>query len=193
MATARPDEILEFWFAGASRKQWWGGDAAFDQEVPDRFGETTRAARADELDMWNVTPDGALALVIALDQFPRNIYRNTPDSFSSDAKALAITRAATSRGDDRRVVPQERQVFFYLPYQHCEDLATQDEGVALTERWVESLPESERAGSAIYPTFAKKHRDVIERFGRFPHRNEFLGRVSTPKEEGFLRDPGSPF
>ncbi len=188
----RPEEVLEFWFAPSSQAHWWGGNAAFDREIRECFGATTVAAGAGELDDWTTTPEGALALVIALDQFPRNMYRGTPQAFAYDAKALAVTQGASERGDDLRV-PLARQIFFYMPYQHSEVLAGQHRGVSLIERWVEAHDESERAAPQNYLQFAHRHLAIIERFGRFPHRNPILGRTSTEEEEAFLREPGSAF
>src|SRR5690606_32287203 len=138
------------------------------------------------------TPQGRLALIILLDQFPRNMYRETPQAFAFDAKARALTLEGLQAGDDQALRPIER-VFFYLPLEHAEDLALQHRCVELFETLAASLPEETRKSFDGFTDFARKHRVIVERFGRFPHRNAILGRESTDEEIAFLRTPGSSF
>ncbi len=185
--------VLEFWFGasdaaefGRPRKLWFEKSAAFDALVRDRFLETYEAAVGGRLDAWNGRPLGALALVVALDQFPRNMFRGSPRAFAADPLALAIARGIVARGFDAALAPAQR-TFVYLPFEHAEDLAAQRESLRLFERL---------AGDALRAdlmTYAMRHYAVIERFGRFPHRNAILGRASTPDEIAFLAQPGSSF
>ena len=178
-----PDEVLAFWFAEGREKQWFEGSAAFDSLVRTALASAHEAAVAGHLDDWRDSPRGCLALAILLDQYPRNVYRGSPRAFASDAAALAITRHALERGFDAELSQVER-LFLYLPLEHSEELADQDHCVALTADLGEN-PEWLR--------YAEAHRDVVARFGRFPHRNEILGRESTPEEESFLEEPDSSF
>ena len=186
-------EILTFWFGPADasdrsrpKKFWFRKDPAFDAEVCARFEAIYQRATAGQCDPWQHTPEGALALAIALDQFPRNMFRGEARSFASDPQALTVARLAVARGFDRQLLPVQRW-FLYLPYEHCEDLKTQEEGVALFE-----LLASDR-DSASSIAYARRHRDVIAQFGRFPHRNAILNRPSTTAEREFLARPGSSF
>ena len=191
--TAGWSDVLEFWFGapgspelGRNRRQWFEKSDAFDGLIRERFLATHGAAAAGRLDGWADRPLSALALVVTLDQFPRNMFRGTPPAFATDARALAVARGIVSRGFDRTYVPVQRW-FAYLPFEHAEDLAAQAESLALFER-LRDDPSS--AGTLGY---AMRHYAVIERFGRFPHRNAVLGRVSTPEELAFLATPGSSF
>ena len=182
-----PQDVLNFWFAGdptVRRQIWFEKNIAFDSGCL-RFADTLRDAKLGRLDSWAETPRGALALLIVLDQMSRNLHRGSPDSFAADAQARTVARAALARGFDRQVGPTER-MFFYLPLMHSEYLADQDETVRLFDVLREQLgePPSEQA---------HRHRDVIRRFGRFPHRNDVLGRVSTPAETAYLAEPGAGF
>ncbi len=154
-------------------------NSAFDAELRERFLATHEAAAAGRLSVWEDTAEDALALVIALDQFPRNMFRGTARAFSTDALALAAARRAIGRGFDLKTPMPERN-FFYLPFEHSENLADQERCVALTEA----------TGDAEAVKWAKVHLDVIRRFGRFPHRNAALDRASTPEEIAFLGDGG---
>jgi uncharacterized protein (DUF924 family) len=177
------DEVLDFWFAGdpaAHRKVWFQKNAEFD-DACSRFADALRDAREGAFDHWTDTPRGTLALIVLLDQFSRNLYRGSPESFAADAKALAIARAAVAQGVDQRLGPVER-MFIYLPFEHSEDLADQDESVRLFAKLREALGEDSIR-------YCESHRDVIRRFGRFPHRNTALGRVSTPDELAYLAHP----
>lgn len=191
--TAHWSEVLEFWFGAADspelgryRRQWFEKSAAFDALCRERFLATLEAAAAGGLERWAERPFGALALVVTLDQFPRNIFRGTPQAFATDARALALARSVVARGFDAAYVPAQCW-FAYLPFEHAEDLAAQRESLELYERLRGDPP------SASPIAYAQRHYAVVERFGRFPHRNAVLGRVSTPEELAFLAQPGSGF
>lgn len=173
----RPGDVIAFWRdAGPSR--WFRKDDVFDREFRERFIEAHEAAAAGELDDWMKDAEGALALCILLDQFPRNSFRGTPRMFATDAKARDVARAAVDSKFDAQVGESLRQ-FFYLPFMHSERPEDQARCVELTARIGE---DSAR--------FARLHRDIIERFGRFPHRNAVLGRATTPEEQRFLDEGG---
>jgi uncharacterized protein (DUF924 family) len=177
-----PEGVLEWWFAPETKPCWFGGGDAFDEAVRDRLGPLyARAARGD-LDGWAAETRGLLALVILFDQVPRNIFRGTARAFVGDPKALALARLAVDRGLDEGMSMDER-LFLYLPFEHAEDLADQQRSVALFRA----------LGDAGYLDYAIRHEAVIERFGRFPHRNAILGRESTAEEVAFLEQPGSSF
>jgi uncharacterized protein (DUF924 family) len=182
--------ILDFWFAEGTaswRKAWFVKDAAFDAEIGARFGALVGPAREGRLDAWAETPQGALALLLLLDQFPRNLYRGTAEAFASDSHARAIARAAVlGAGFDRGLAPMQR-IFFYLPFEHGEALADQDLSVALFEG-LRDIPALAAPGGTI--DYAWRHRAVIQRFGRFPHRNAALGRASSPEEQAWLAAGG---
>lgn len=177
-----PEDVLAFWFDPEIKAKWFNGGAEFDALCRERFSHAIEAAKAGDLDDWAQTPDGALALVILLDQMTRNVHRGTPLAFSGDVAALAIAKAAIARGFDAATAP-ERRNFLYLPLQHSEHLEDQERGVKLYA--ANDVDDGLR--------WMTRHRDVIARFGRFPHRNAILGRASTPEEEDFLRQPGSKF
>lgn len=185
------DAVLAFWFgkpvAEAVRPAWFRKDPAFDAEIAARFGTTVEAALAGELDAWEGRgPREALALVLVLDQFTRNVFRDTPAMFAGDARALAIAQRLLDSGADRELTPLERW-FAYMPFEHAESLAAQERSVALFDEL--------RAWSASAGAYewAVSHREVIRRFGRFPHRNEILARPSSAAEVAFLATPGSRF
>jgi uncharacterized protein (DUF924 family) len=189
-----PESIYDFWFGGPnrdefgqSRKQWFVKDPNFDAEIRDRFLDTHAAAARGELQHWRDEPKHCLALIVTLDQFPRNMFRDTPQAFATDPAALETARVAIDRGHDQSVNSVER-VFFYLPFEHSETLADQVRCVALVQDLVNADP-----SRADFLDYAKRHRDVIARFGRFPHRNKILGRDSTTAEIEFLRQLGSSF
>ena len=175
---ATPDDILTFW-SNAGPKQWYAANAAFDEAIRLKFEPTHHAAARGEYDRWAETPEGALALLILLDQFPRNLYRHSGHAFATDPKARAIARAAVAKGWHLAVAPELRQ-FVLLPFEHSEDLADQDEGLRLAEE----------VGDAEMLKWHGIHRDIIARFGRFPHRNPALGRQTTPEEQAFLDEGG---
>jgi uncharacterized protein (DUF924 family) len=178
LATAA--EIVDFWRA-AGPKRWFAKDPAFDAQIRERFEPTRAAASHGGLHAWRDSPTGALALIILLDQFPRNLLRGSADAFATDPMAREIAREALTRGHDH-VTPTDLRIFFYLPFSHAEDPADQDLAVALGEAL-------ERCGGPSAAS-ASRHRDVIRRFGRFPHRNQVLGRISTEAEEAFLANGG---
>lgn len=176
------EEVNNFWFKEIEPKNWWGKDAAFDELIRQRFSSIHRKAVRCELYSWRETPSGRLAEVIVLDQFSRNIYRNTPESFANDALALALAQAAIACGADKVLSASEKS-FLYMPFMHSESLLIHE--IAMTLYAQEGLESNY--------DFEKKHKDVIERFGRYPHRNAILGRVSTRDEQEYLQHPGSGF
>ena len=172
------EQILDFWYAGNiqdKRKAWFKKDPAFDDEIRNRFGRDVERAAGGELDAMADQPLGALALLILLDQFPRNLYRNDAKTFASDGKALEIAKASIAKGHDSDLTVVQK-IFFYLPFEHSENLADQDQAVALCTA----------LGDEDYIKYAIAHRDVIAQFGRFPHRNEVMGRTSTQEEIEFM-------
>jgi uncharacterized protein (DUF924 family) len=180
----RADEILQFWFGDGSdpehERRWFAQDDGFDQSCRNGFlADHERAARG-ELDSWKAEPSSALALILLLDQFPRNIFRGTPRSFATDSKAFATAKDAVARGFDL-ALPPGRRAFIYLPFQHSENLDDQHESVRLFRKLA-----AEHTATAGYVEYAEHHLEVIRRFGRFPHRNAVLGRASTPEETAFL-------
>lgn len=187
-----PREVLEFWFGEHARSRWFAKDTAFDDEIRSRFEADTIAANAGERAAWLADADGALALAILLDQFPRNMYRGSARAFACDARAREVAARAIERGLDA-AVPVERRLFFYLPFEHSESLADQDRAVELFTRWVEAHDPAQRADADDEMKYVRRHREIIERFGRFPHRNAALGRASTEEELAFLAGPGSSF
>jgi uncharacterized protein (DUF924 family) len=190
-----PQQIRDFWFGppdsptfGQPRREWFVKDDAFDAQVRDRFGSTIRQALAGAFRDWDAHgAPGVLARILVLDQFTRNAYRNQPASFAGDALALAAARGLVDSGADRTLVPMQR-AFVYLPFEHAEDAYLQERAVELF-----SSLAAEHPGFDEMLDYAHRHRGVIARFGRFPHRNEILGRASTPEEVEFLRQSGSRF
>ncbi len=182
-ASDRIDAILDFWFAPGMEKRWFVADPALDRALAERFGQDLAQAAQGALDHWVDTADGALALVILLDQLPRNVFRGKAHAFALDSRALAIAEAALLRGHDRALAPIRRR-FLYLPFEHSESVADQRFCVSLFEQAGDD-PEG--------LDYARRHLAVIERFGRFPHRNEALERETTPEEEEFLKSPDSRF
>ena len=179
---ASPEDLLSFWLSEPVKAKWFAGDAGFDAELAARFGPLLAKAAGGELSHWADTPKGALALTILLDQLSRNIHRGTPQAFAADSLALATAKQAIAQGFDLRV-PADQRLFFYLPFEHAENLADQGEGVALFEA----------LGVEEWLDYMRRHREIIARFGRFPHRNAILGRDSTAEETEFLKQPGSSF
>lgn len=198
MPADRADDVLAYWFGDPPRppaeccKLWFAASPATDAEVTARFGDDMRRAAAGRYDSWAATPHGRLALIVLLDQFPRHVHRGTPAAFDLDHEALAVCLDGLGTGDDRHLTMVER-VVFYLPLEHVEDFSLQTRSVALYRELVDAArPEHLQAFGMIFD-FAVRHRDVIARFGRFPHRNAILGRKSTPEEVAFLQQPGSSF
>ncbi len=175
--------VVRFWFEETLPRQWFGKDPDFDARLRERFLSLTRQAIAGELGGWAGDPQSGLALVLLLDQFPRQIWRGTAHAFAGDGQALALSRQAVDLGWLEAEPEQARRQFWLMPQMHAEDLAVQDA----------SLPLFERFTDARTADFARRHRDVIARFGRFPHRNAALGRVSSAEELAFLQTPGSGF
>lgn len=181
--------ILDFWFGPpphAAREAWFRKEPAFDDAVRARFGEAVGVALAGGYGAWCVTAHGALARILLLDQFTRNIHRGTPRAFAGDERALATARDAVDRGLDRALDACERW-FCYLPFEHSEDAAEQARSLALFRAL------ADETGDEGPYTWAVKHAEVIRRYGRYPHRNAVLGRTSTPEELAFLAQPGSSF
>jgi len=172
---------------GQARKLWFARDPAFDAMLLERFGTLIDAAREGALDSWTATPSGALALIIVLDQFSRNCYRNTPRAFAADHQALRVAQQMVASGTDLRLPTAHHRAFAYLPFEHDETLASQHESLRLFKQ-LKAEPEG-----ASYYSSAVGHARIIERFGRFPHRNAALGRQSTDEERAFLKGPGSSF
>jgi len=189
---ALPQDVLHFWFDPSAEAYWFARNDAFDALIRERFGSTLDAATRGKLDGWAATPKGWLALLIVLDQFSRNIHRNDSRAWAADTHAQALTLAGIGRGDDQSLEPIER-LFAYLPLEHAEDLALQKHCVSLFERLLGQLPTDEQARFEGFLDYAHQHHDVIERFGRFPHRNAVLGRADTPAERDYLDSPGSGF
>lgn len=185
--------MLTFWFGSIdpaddrARDEWFRKDPTFDERIRTRFGSLVEAALAGELSAWEGSPAGALAQLLLLDQFTRNVFRGSPRAFAGDARALASAQALVARGEDLQLAPL-RRVFAYLPFEHAEDRRAQAESLRLFGALA-------RADGALagYEDYARRHAEVIERFGRFPHRNATLDRLSTPEEIEFLRQPGSSF
>ncbi len=187
------DEVLAFWFGvpgdpwfSQFRAEWFRKDAAFDQEIRRRFSSLLEELALGKYQDWLLSPRSSLAFVIVLDQFSRNVFRGDARAFAQDALARSAADRAIGRGFDAEVSPLER-TFLYLPFMHSEELADQERSVALFE----ALAAGERNESSV--DYARRHRDIIARFGRFPHRNAVLGRSSTPEEVAFLSEPGSSF
>ena len=180
----RAAAILDFWFGprDEERPEWFRKDSAFDALIGDRFGALVALALQGGLVEWDAVPQGALARLLLLDQFTRNIFRGTPRAFAGDAQALAAARAMVARGFDARL-PPVRRAFVYLPFEHSEELEAQRESLRLYRA----------LGLGDHEEWARRHAVIVERFGRFPHRNAILGRLSTPEEVEFLKQPGSGF
>jgi len=189
-----PQQVLDFWFGapdsaefGTQRKAWFVKDAEFDRRIVERFGPTIERALRGELDAWAQTPSGALARILLLDQFTRNAFRGDRRAFAGDAQALAAAIALVGSRQDESL-PSVLRAFAYLPFEHAEGLAMQDEAIRLFTRLVARSPEL-----ASMLDYAHRHRLVIERFGRFPHRNTILGRRSTAEELAHIATPGTAF
>jgi uncharacterized protein (DUF924 family) len=189
-----PTNVLDFWFGapgsathGQRRNEWFTKDDAFDALIRERFGALIEDTLAGAHRDWSESAEGALARIVVLDQFTRNVFRGTPRAFAGDALAQATARQVVARGWDAQLLPEQRP-FVYLPFEHAEDLATQRESLRLF-----AALSAADAALADYEAYARAHHDIIERFGRFPHRNAILGRASTPEEVEFLKQPGSSF
>ncbi len=196
----KPSEILKFWFGPAlddvesvtaASKRWYAVAEDFDAEIRDRFGAAIERARRGVFADWAETPQGVLALVVLLDQFPRNAYRGTAQAFAGDPVALGVAGGAVERGLDRELACPGR-AFLYHPFEHSEDPEDQQRSVVLFEALAAQAPPPWRELAAGFVPYARAHRDVIARFGRFPHRNAILGRTNTAEEQVYL-DGGGGF
>ena len=176
------NDVLEFWFNELEPKQWFVKDRDLDAMIEARFSLLVEQARAGELFSWRVTPQGRLAEIILIDQFSRNIFRDKPESFSADPVALVLAQEAIGAGADQRLDVQER-AFLYMPFMHSESQAIHEQAVVLFDQ----------PGLEYNLEFEYKHKAIVDRFGRYPHRNEILGRKSTEEEIAFLKAPGSSF
>ena len=179
----QPQTILDFWFNEIPMESWFSKDDDFDAGLKEKFGDTVEAALAGKLDNWAETEAGLLALVILLDQMTRNIFRDTPKAFAGDEKALALSLEGNKRGYLESFEDQNHRHFLLMPMMHSEDIAIQDA----------SLPLFEQYSNPLTLEYAVKHRDIVARFGHFPHRSPILGRPLTPEEEEFLKGPDSSF
>ncbi len=177
-----PEEVLRFWFEDTDPKAWWKSDPDFDEQIRRRFAPLHERANAGELFEWRVTPKGRLAEIIVLDQFSRNLYRNSARAFAQDVAALMLAQEAIAAGSHLALQPVER-AFLLLPYMHSESRAIH---VAAERLYCEFAPKDNY-------DFELRHKAIVDRFGRYPHRNAVLGRDSTPEELEFLGQPGSSF
>ena len=178
------DHVLTFWFEETTPPQWFQVNPDFDTLIKERFLDIYEKGRAGILDDWRQDADGCLALCLVLDQFPRNMFRGTPQAFATDSKALVVSKYAVAKGFDQ-VLPPVKRRFLYLSYEHSENLNDQRKCVELFEKMKKDDP--------LGHEYALKHLKVVEQFGRFPHRNVILGRMNTPEEEAYLAQPGAGF
>ena len=195
------EKVLNFWFGELNEKgradelhvrRWFAKDPNFDEEIRREFGELYEAVVCGERDDWLESERGLLAIVVVIDQFSRNLFRDSAAMYAHDARALEVALMGIQRGDDRTLQHAERS-FLYMPLMHSEDPATQRRCVALFTAWRDELKGDARESVAFSLRFAIDHMEIVERFGRFPHRNEILGRESTAEELEFLKQPGSSF
>ena len=199
----RQDAVLEYWFGDLKESKaptdeaiarWWGKDLKTDGYIRENFGRDLEEAARGGLAHWEQTPRGTLALIIVLDQFSRNVYRDDPRAFAQDGLALEIADRGISKGFDKGLHPVMR-VFFYMPFMHSEDMAMQERSLELfrgLEDEFSHVPDVSEMLSGNRD-FAERHYNIVKRFGRYPHRNTILGRESTPEEIEFLKEPGSSF
>lgn len=190
---SQAQEILDFWFGSPGEPDypkpksfWFSKKPEFDEQLRIRFLIDYQKAAAGYLDDWMDSPDSCLALILLLDQFPRNVFRDTPEAFATDWEALSVAQHAVAKGYDHMLLPVQRW-FIYFPFEHSENLEHQNQAVRLFQQ----LGDDPDSVSSI--DYAVRHMQVIERFGRFPHRNKILGRISTPEEKEFLKHKGSSF
>jgi uncharacterized protein (DUF924 family) len=187
----RAQEVLDLWFGapgsaefGTDRKLWWRKRRAFDTQLNERFGGLVSAAHEGSLHEWERAPLSMLALIVLLDQFSRNCFRDTPRAFAGDARALQLARTLVGQGDDLRLPSAYHRAFAYMPFEHDESLHSQREALRLFRKL------EDETGVTSFHESAVKHAEVIERFGRFPHRNRILGRATLPEEEAWLAEHG---
>jgi len=198
-AISTPEDVLTFWFEdvvtrpdtlGAQVKRWYSGGKEMDAAITERFGATVEALSNGLADAWaRQGPRDRLAAIIALDQFSRSIHRKSPEAFASDPLALLLAMEAVARGEDQQHDPIERW-FIYMPFEHSEAMADQREAVRLFEKLMSAATDHTRASFQSALDYAHRHAEVIERFGRFPHRNDALGRASTPEEAAWVKEYG---
>jgi len=198
---ANPDEVLKFWFADAPdspqasvarSRFWFEPDAATDSLIWELYGDAVADAANGHYDDWLETARGRLALIIMLDQFPRNIYRGTAEVYRYDPLAITLAQAGVALGQLAGFAVPE-QAFFLMPYQHSEELEVQRNGVALMQAMVSEAPEAWQPAARNFADYAVRHHDIVEKYGRFPHRNKALGRASTEAENRFLEEGGETF
>lgn len=196
-----PAEVLSFWFGPIADdgscapefvRRWWAKDPAFDREVTERFGEAIAAAEAGQLDTWRSSPEGCLALILLCDQMTRNSRRDSGRMYDADEKAQDLVRYAIEQGYPEQLRTMQ-SYFLYMPLMHAESLELQREGIARFTALAETAEPGARQAAAGAVDYMRQHEAIVARFGRFPHRNELLGRASTPEELEFLEQPGSSF
>jgi len=195
----REEEIIEYWFGDLDDPEnkgdfdkWFGKDPTVDDEIRQRFSDDLERAGKGEYDSWMASPRSCLALIVLTDQFPRNMFRDSPKAFSFDEKAKEAAEAAVERGFDE-FVPVLGRLFMYLPFEHSEKMEDQERSVELFTKLKEDAPASMSETMDEVMWYADRHHEIIKRFGRFPHRNNVLGRKTTEEEEKFLKEPGSSF
>jgi uncharacterized protein (DUF924 family) len=195
------EQVLDFWFGAcgadgsldpAKQKMWFGDGRKYDAEIREKFGALHERASRGELEEWAETPRGRMALVILFDQMSRHIHRDTPRAFAQDPAAQKLALDGINRNVDRELIPAQR-AFFYIPFEHAEDIELQRLGVRCFDGLARTAAAQVKKDYESFCDYCQRHRDIIERFGRFPHRNAILGRVSTPEETKFLKQPGSAF
>ncbi len=202
-AMNNPDiqHILDFWFSASEQNspqldsrmdRWFGANDELDRQISEQFGELIELAAAGELDSWKETPQGRLALIILLDQFPRNIYRGTAEAFTQDKKALRIAVEGTMAGDHKQLNSVER-LFFFMPLQHAESLKIQEKSVSIYYALAETVSDTLHETFMTAAHFAELHRDIVAEFGRFPHRNAILGRPNSNEEDAYLAGDSPAF
>ena len=201
MSEAECRAVLDFWFNGceqdaphidARMDRWFGADQDLDREIESRFGDLVKQASDGGLDHWLDEPEGRLALIILIDQFRRNIYRNRAEAFACDKLALKYCVDGIMSKDYKKLRPEE-QIFFFMPLQHAESLDVQNRSVQIFQALVDGVGDTLRETFETFAHFAELHRDIVEIYGRFPHRNKLLGRENTPEEEAFLGSDGPNF
>jgi uncharacterized protein (DUF924 family) len=194
-------QVLDFWFSATEldapqidsrMERWFGGGTQIDAQIREEFGELVRRSLAGRLEGWAETAEGRLALIIVLDQFCRNIYRGTSKAFVGDRRALKLCVEGSIRGDYKALSPVQR-VFFFMPLQHSEALNVQEKSVRIFNALAEGVSDTLRETFLTFAQFAELHRDIVARFGRFPHRNRHLGRRNTAEEEQFLATEAPSF
>lgn len=194
----RHQAVLEFWFGKSAadyatqKPKWFKQDDSYDEEIREKFGKDLEQAIEGQLDSWAGDPKSLLALIILFDQFSRNLYRGSGKAFAQDEKSAALVQLGVEKGFDKEFDLYQKW-FFYMPLMHSEKLESQDLAIKKYEELVATAPENEKSTFEGVLDYSHRHRDIIVRFGRFPHRNERVGRESTPEEIEFLKQPGSSF